>query len=254
MFNIFSVIVMVTLVVGIIVFCYYLIYVNNINKKIQNGKVSNKKMTDIPKVIMITIIVLILFYSIILSVGLRQADKNGAIVNHNNFVAIDLSDYTFNSYSGLRETDDASFARVYSKEVNAGYDKSIVRDSDFVFTIFIRNTDQDDFHPDYLCYVDYVGEVKTELVKHTNFEYIDVVSGKVAGGISSGGGDVQISLLYIGNLNAGESFRITEGVLDAAAEQELGKADEEAYKADKGEFPSFTEYALTSGSAIITIE
>lgn len=35
---------------------------------------------------------------------------------------------------------------------------------------------------------------------------------------------------------------------------EFAKAEGEAYKADKGEFPSFTEYALSSGSAIITIE
>ncbi|WP_167957980.1 hypothetical protein [Anaerosporobacter faecicola] len=254
MFSILGVIVMVTFIVAIAVFGYYLIYVNNINKKIQRGQVSNKKLIDMPKIIMIAIIVLLLFYSIILSVELSHSNKDVAIVNHNNFAVIDLSDYTFFEHSGLRENDDASFAKVYSKEVNKGYDKSVVRDGDFVFTIFVRNTDQDDFHPDYLCYVDYVGEVKDELLRYNNCEYIDGVSGKETGGRSGGGGAVQTKLLYIGNLNEGSSFRITECILDAAGEREFAQAEEEAYKADKGEFPSFAEYALSSGSTTITIE
>ena len=201
MFSIIWIIVMVTFIVVIAVFGYYLFYVNNINKKIQREQVSNKKMIDIPKTIMIAIMVLLLFYSIILSAELRRSNNKEEIVNRNNFAVIDLSDYTFYSSLGSRENNDASYARAYSKEANQGYKKSVVRDGDFVFTIFTRSTDQDDFHPDYLCYVDYVGEVKSELLRYNKCEYIDNASGKETFGISNGGGDVQVNLLYIGNFS-----------------------------------------------------
>lgn len=254
MFSIIRIIVMVTFIVVIAVFGYYLFYVKNINKKIQHEQVSNKKMVDMPKTIMVAIMVLLLFYSIILSTELRRSNNKEEIVNRNNFAVIDLSDYTFYCSLGSRENNDASYARAYSKEANQGYKKSVVRDGDFVFTIFTRSTDQDDFHPDYLCYVEYVGEVKSELLRYNKCEYIDNASGKETFGISNGGGDVQVNLLYIGNLNDGVSFKITEGILDAAGQQQFANAEGEAYKADKGEFPSFTEYALSSGSVIITIE
>lgn len=253
MFGILSVMVLVTLIVVIAVFIYYLIYIQNINKKIQSGQVSNKKMVDIPKIIMIAIIVLLLLYSVILSVAIRQRDANATIVNRNNFAVIDLTDYKFCGFAGPKENNDASFAKLYSKENNEGYDKSIVEDGDFVFTVFTRNSDPDDFHPDFFCYVDYVGEVRDELDRYSSNEFVDE-SSDAKSSVSSGGEDIDKSLLYIGNLNDGISLIITEGVLDDAGVQSFYKAEEEAYKADKDEFPSFVDYAISSGSVIITIE
>ncbi|MGN0395104.1 MAG: hypothetical protein ACI4EF_07060 [Coprococcus sp.] len=147
----------------------------------------------------------------------------------------------------------ASFAKVYSKESNEGYSKSIVNDGDFVFTIFVRNSDHDDFHPDYLCYVDYTGEVKDELSFYNGAMYIDNENGEETGGTSSGGGYIE-NRLYIGNLNDGESLKITAGVLDYDSEQAFLEAKYEAYESDKGEFPSYIDYAISYGSTVITIK
>jgi hypothetical protein len=237
---------LVTLIVGIAVFCYYLIYANHINKKIQNGQVTNRKMIDIPKVIMIAVIVLLLSYTIIISYNARESYKKASIVNRDNAVAVDLSDYTFSMYTGERTTDTADFAKVYSKEENAGYKKTVEQDGDFVFTIFTRTDAADDFHPDFLCFVDYTVEENSEWSLYREMDYIENTSGNVAG--LSSGGDIQTSLLYIGNLNAGESFKITEGILDVAAEAEYSNAQ------DTDDESSFLDYALSSGSILITIE
>jgi hypothetical protein len=149
-------------------------------------------------------------------------------------------------YAGERTTDTADFAKAYSKEENAGYKKTVEQDGDFVFTIFTRTDDADDFHPDFLCFVDYSGEENSEWSLYKQMDYIENTSGVVAG--LSSGGDIQTSLLYIGNLNAGESIKITEGILDAAAEAEY--SDTQA-TADES---SFSDYAISSGSTLITME
>lgn len=254
MFNIIVIIVLVTFIIGIAMFCYYLIYAHNINKKIQSGQVNHKKMIDIPKAMMIAIIILLLSYSVILSVGLKQSYDVTTTTNRNNFSIIDLSDYTFCGYSGTRVNDDASYTKVYSKKENKGYDKSVVKDGDFIFTLFTRNTNYDDFHPDYLCYVDYIGKMKSDFVRYEMCEYVNITSPQSKGSIMNGGGNLKRSLLYIGNLNEGESFKITECVFDEKTETKFSKANEKAYKNDKGEFPSIKKYALSSGSATITIK
>lgn len=91
--------------------------------------------------------------------------------NRNNFSIIDLSTYTFCGYPGTKMNDDASYTKVYSKKENQEYKKSVVKDGDFIFTIFIRNTDHNDFHPDYLCYVDYVGQIKSKYVRYDKGEF-----------------------------------------------------------------------------------
>jgi len=251
--SILGVVILITSIVAIALLIYYFVYVKNINKAIQSGQKSRKKMVDIPKAIMITVIVLLLSYALILSTALKQSHKRASIVNRNSFAIIDLTDYTFSSYSGIKENNDASFAKLYSKESNEGYDKSIVKDGDFIFTIFNRKSDADEYHPDFLCYVDYIGEVRDEFQSYYNCEFIDNKSNKVSGGISSGGGSCDNNILFIGNLNNSDSFRITESFLDDAGTQSFREAEGRAYKADKGEFPSFTDYAISSGSVTITI-
>lgn len=254
MFNIIVIIVLVTFIIGIAMFCYYLIYAHNINKKIQSGQVNHKKMIDIPKAMMIAIIILLLSYSVILSVGLKQSYDITTTTNRNNFSIIDLSDYTFCGYSGTRGNDDASYTKVYSKKENKGYDKSVIKDGDFLFTLFTRNTDYDEFHPDFLCYVDYIGKMKSDFTRYEMCEYINISNSQAKESVVNGGGNLKTSLLYIGNLNERESFKITECVFDEKTEAKFSKANEKAYKNDKGEFPSIKKYALSSGSATITIK
>ena len=64
---------------------------------------------------------------------------------------------------------DVFLPRSYKE--NQEYKKSVVKDGDFIFTIFIRNTDHNDFHPDYLCYVDYVGQIKSKYVRYDKGEF-----------------------------------------------------------------------------------
>jgi hypothetical protein len=251
-FSILGFMVLITLIVGVALFCYYLIYANHINKKIQNGQASNREMIDIPKVIMIAVIVLLLSYTIIISYNATESYKNASIVNRDDAVIVDLSDYTICMYTGERTTDSADFAKAYSKEANAGYKKTVEQDGDFVFTTFIRTDEADDFHPDFLCFVDYTGEENSVWSLYKETDYIDNISGTVTG--LSSGGDIQTNLLYIGNLNDGESFQITQGVLNAAAEREYSNAQDTADKSEPGEIPSFADYALSSGSTLITME
>lgn len=256
MFSIIGMIFLCTIIVLVAVVVYYIIYANRINKKIQSGDISIKKMIDIPKVIMISIIVLLLMYSIILSIDIEQCQRahNSQLNNRNNYVEIDLTDYKFCSYSGTLETNDASFAKIYSKEENEGYKKTIHKDGDFVFTVFTRISSHDDFHPDYLCYVDYVGAIDEAYSQYENCEYLDTASGKSHGGMGAGGSTPKRSTLFIGNLNDDESMKITIGLLDEIAEQEYFNAENKAYQEDKGEFPKFSEYANVSGSIVITVE
>lgn len=251
MLRIFGVIGFVTLLVAGAVFVYYLIYASSINKKIQSGQAGNRKLVDIPKAILIAVIVLLLSYAIILSAALRECNQKAAIVNRDSFAVIDLTDYTFSAYTGQKESSDAGFAKLFSREANPGYDKSVETDGDYVFTVFVRNADPDAFHPDFLCFVDYVGEVGDGLQSYGQCRFVNDESGNVAGGIATGGGDVGASLLYIGNLNDGDSFTITEGILDVAGEQAFQNAVEAAYDGDQGDFPSFADYAVSVGTVVI---
>lgn len=254
MFSIVRSIMLITVVVIIAVFVYYLIYARSINRKICNGQITNRKMVDIPKVIMIASIILLLLYSVALSVGLEQSYKNAAIVNRDDFSVIDLSDYSYCSYSGTKESNDASFAKIYSKESNEGYKKSVQRDGDFEFAVFIRTGDHDSFHPDFLCYVDYVGEAGAEFSIYGKSSYIEKESDKELFGKSSGGGSLSAGRLYIGNINDDENFMIRIGLLDKEAEQKYREAESRAYEEDNGEFPDIMDYARGGGSVTITID
>lgn len=254
MLRILSSIILITFIVVLVVFIYYLIYSKKINKKIQSGQVVDRKMMDIPKTIKIAMITLLLAYFTIVLVSVMQ-DKNSVVtITRQEFAVIDLTDYKFSSYFGARENDDASFAQVYSKESNEGYKKTVVKDGDFIFTVFTTISGSDNFHPDFLCYVDYVGEDKSELRRYTNCQFIYNTSKEISSSASCGVGEIEKELLYVGNLNGGDSFKITESLLDATGEQKYSKAEEEAYKEDKGQFPSFSDYAISSGSVTITID
>ena len=76
---------------------------------------------------------------------------------------------------------------MFSKEENEGYTKTVQTEGNFVFTIFTRNSSHDDFHPDFLCYVDYVGQNIEKYSVYQNCEYIDFTNDKSLWGNGSAG-------------------------------------------------------------------
>ena len=256
MFGIIAMFFLVTIVIVLSVVIYYIFYSIRINRKIQNGDTASKRMIDIPKVVMTSIIVLLLLYSIILSASNKriQSIHEEQLQNRDNYVQIDLEDYTYSSFSGNIESADASYAKMFSKEENEGYTKTVQTEGNFVFTIFTRNSSHDDFHPDFLCYVDYVGQNIEKYSVYQNREYIDSITEEMLWGNSFGGSFCEDGTLFIGNINDNECFKITFGLLTEKAEAEYFEADRKAYENDNGEFPSFTDYANECQSVIISLE
>ena len=243
-------IISIVVIVMIALAVYCVIYTKNINKKIQNGGSSRKKMMDIPKAVMISVIVILLLYSVISTMALYDNNDTTA-VNRDNIASINLEDYTYDMYWGTKDNTDASFARMYSKDDNPGYRKTVKEDGDFIFTVFTRITDHDDFHPDFICYVDCIKEDTDEFALSRSFMFQDTVSGKVYHGMSTGGGDTKNDL-YIGNINENESVKITMGL--TPIDKEAIEQAEDVHK-DDGDASSFiSDTAVSSGSVTITIE
>ncbi len=254
MTSIINIIVFTTVTVLVIVIAYYCFYTYKINQKIQNEEITEKRMVDVSKVVMTTVIVLLIFYSIVLGIGLKQSRAQNSVINRNSYVSIDLNDYTYASYMGYKESDDASFAKLYSKDSNAGYTKDVQTDGDFVFTIFTRIGDGDNYHPDFLCFVDYVGEVTEGMCMYDEVAYHVTANGTRGGAMGTGGYGVKKSMLYMGNINVGQTLSITIGILNEQDEAEYRLADEKAYKEDEGEFPSFKDFSTSFGNVNIVIE
>lgn len=241
----------IVLLVGLCVFIYYLIYARAINQKIQSGEKTGRRMIDIPKVLLIAVIVALVLYSGVLQYSI-QTQANA--VSRNLFAVIDVTDpekYEYAAYFGNVVLDDASFAQVYSIEANPGYEKQVAVDGDFQFTIFTGTTPADSFHPDFLCYVEYIGEEENLVFcDMAGFQAIDDEGGAYAAGSSGWEASVR---LYIGNLDDNCQFTIHMYALDEAAETAFWEANQQAMEEDKGDFPSEQDYATSTGSAVITV-
>lgn len=190
-------------------------------------------MMDIPKAVMIAVIVLLSLYSVLSTAALYN-NKNEAAVSRDNFASINLTDYTYSSSLGTKNDYDASFARMYSKDDNPGYRKTVKEDGDFIFTVFTRISDHDDFHPDFICYVDCVKEDTEGLTMLEGVDFMDTASGESYGGMSTGG-SVQKNFLYVGDINENESARITVGL--APADKEAITQAEKTQKKDAWNTP-----------------
>lgn len=233
---------------------YYLIYSRNINKKICEGNSSQKKMLDVPHVLGIVLFIICVSYILIVSYDYKHYRINieNQMQNRNNVAMVDLDDYSYSSYAGNVELNDASFLKVYSKEKNEGYKKTVSQDGDFLFTVFTRTSEHDDFHPDFLCYVEYVGEMRNDYKLFENYEYIDEV-GNECGGFGSGGVDASKEYLYVGNVNEGQSVKIMLGMLGNEASQKFAIAEEETMQRDSECLPNYSEYADEYGSIVIEV-
>ena len=240
----------IVLLTGLAVFIYYLIYTHNINQKIKSGGISGRKLIDIPKAIMITVIVVLVLFCGILSHSLQSAYHDTERDTRNHYAVINVSDpqnYEYISYFGSTELDDASFAKVYSIDQNPGYTKEIIKDGDFTFTVFKRSAAADSFHPDFLCYCEYTGKRSADLMLYNSASFSNADS--FTGGGS--GGNVSDTLLYIGNIDEETTFTISLFILDEKADSEFMDDMQKANQEDKGEFPSQEEFALESGKVSI---
>lgn len=226
---------------------YYAVYSRVINQRIHDMDAKYKKMPGMPKVIGIIVMVCILVYIIVITSRYKNSLGENRLSEHirDNFAVINVKNNEYISYFGDAELKDASFIERYSMEENVGYDKQVITDGDFVFTVFTTNTPRDDFHPDFLCYVTYKGENADFMFRQAEFV-------KPEEDYSSGGssiGEVEDTSLFIGNLDEGCHFSIKLGVLSEEAEQKYMKAD-----INSDTEPDIEDYAESMGSVIFSIE
>ena len=223
---------------------YFMLYSRRINRKIASGEVRGRRMPDIPAVIRIVLIAALLFYTVGVTVSLKDVRKQLSAENRNDFAVIDLSDGTFSGYHPALAGTDASYVKNYSRESNAGYQKATTQEGEFTFTAFTRTGKHDAFHPDFFCFVDYTGEAASGLSLYEYYEFTDTLTGENVGGIGSGGEEVGKSFLIVGNVNETELFKVTVSVLD-------GKGEETYLASDA---TSAAKYALSTGSAVIMVK
>lgn len=234
---------------------YYVFYARTINKRIREGNHSGKKLLDIPRTVSLVVIALLIFYTVMVSFDYRQyrhaIENQGQ--NRNNIARVDLSDYSYCGYTGNIVLEDASFLKAYSKEKNDGYKKTVSKEGNFTFTVFTRTSAHDDFHPDFLCYVEYTGENCDDYELYENYEYLDA-EGNELGGLGSFGADISREYLYVGNVNDGQSVRISLGTFGKNAKQEIAQIEEEAMKSDTDKMPNYLDYAKERGSVTVVVD
>ena len=256
MFSIVNILLLIVIFVIGIIFVYKIYYTHKINQKIQSGEITGRKLVDVSKMIMIAVITGLVIYAGILMYVVSDYATKDYSVPRNNYAVIDTSDadsYEYISYFGNMQLNDASFAAVYSREANAGYDKEIVESGDYRFTVFTRTSQSDDFHPDFLCFVDYTGTNMEEYMCYSKagFQTVEVKEEQFYGESS---GYIRNDLLYIGNLDEGCQFNITMSLLKGDAETKYDEAIQQAYKEDKGIFPDAEDFADSVGKVSIIIE
>lgn len=254
MFAIARICAILTLLVAVAVFAYYLAYTRRINRQIRAGVVTGRALVDIPRVVLTALIVLLVLYVGVLSVSLHDAQVAAATPASRNVCAtIDASrpgHYRYVAYAGSSELDDASFAEAYSREENPGYRKEVTTQGSYTFTVFTRTSPADGFHPDFLCFAEYTGTRADELLC---YDQVTISTPEGNTGAGSGGGAVRDCLLYVGNLDDDSSLTINVSLLDEAAEEALTHAMQEASEADQGDFPEAADYATSTASVTVHI-
>lgn len=243
------------ILIAVSIFVYKLVYTHNINKKILSGEIQGRKMVDISRMVTIAVIVVLLVYAGIATVLVNDYANYDYSIPRNNYAVIDVSDpenYNYVAYFEYMSSDDASYALVYNKENNPGYEKEEIESGDFVFTVFTRTSSPDNFHPDFLCYVDYVGEEKDKYSCYNKAGFCafdEEESYTYFGSL----GDIPESILYIGNLDESYMFQINMALLDKEGEEKYDQANEELLLGNGGEIPDEKDFAVSIGSVTITM-
>lgn len=203
-----------------------------------------RKMADVPDVARAVFIIALVVYAVLVSAAFRNIRMQPVTENRNTFSIIGLDGCVCIGGVGTDTGTEMAYAWEYSRESNAGYDRTVSRDGDFTFTVFTRTGGHDAFHPDFICFVDYDGQTGEEysLYEYYEFENIDTAEG---GGVGSAGGFIRDGFMIIGNVNESDVFRIYLSVLDSK--------DDGIVPGKDGSLPGVPEGALTSGSMAITI-
>lgn len=243
--------VIVTIVVFII---YYICYYRHINASVAGGTVSRKRMTDIPSALRAVIFLVLVFYAVVITMAYQGSRSRIETENRNSFSVISLPDYTYSAFDSGLVGSDASYMKNYSKDANEGYKKIISADEKFTFTLFTRTGEHDKFHPDFFCFVDYMGKRDDDISLYENYEYINRLTGEKLGGVGSGGAIPPAGFLVVGSLNESDSLIITLSILNSKAEEAWLRDDEQAWQEGKGEFPPVSDYALSTGRIEISLQ
>lgn len=256
MASVSAIFLLILLLVISIIFIYWLIYAHKINQRILSGENEGRKLIDIPKVVMIATIVGLVVFCGILMMIVNDNSNQVYTVSRNNYAIIDVSNpdkYEYISYIGGGELNDASFAKAYNMEENPGYSREVVKSGDYVFTVFKRTSPADSFHPDFLCYAQYVGDDMEDMSCYMEAGYTQLGAESSSFSLGSGG-YINECLLYIGYLDEDCQFDITMSILDEEAEMRYMEANNQAYEDDKGEFPKPEDYAVSVGEVSIVIQ
>lgn len=238
------------MVLGLLI--YYFVYTAKINKRIRSGEVSGKKLVDIPRVIMFFVIAVLGFYCIVLWHYLHNADGT----SRNDYVVISVEgqdEDEYYVYGGNQGLMDASFAGVYSKESNAGYNKKVIKEGDYIFTIFKRiSSKADNFHPDFLCYAEYKGKNKESMTVYNTASFVSVSDVNDSWNSGHNGYGISDCLLFIGNLQVGVNFHIRFDLMDEAAEASFTDAKQKNPEEDNGNSPNPADFATSSAEVTIS--
>lgn len=244
------VIVAAVIVVAVFALVYYIIYTMRINRIVRDGMASERKMPDISKVVMGGVILILV---LVCGVLIYDAGREEPPISRNNYAIIDVSDpenYEYIAWAGGAQLENASYAEIYSEESNPGYDKEIRIDGDFKFTVFKSTEPADSFHPDFLCFVEYMGESIEGLSMSNGGSFISNTADSYSGSFSAG--EPFDKILYIGCMDADCSFVVTVSAFDEAAEKAYDEAMQKAMEEDIGEFPKETDFAISSAQVTIT--
>lgn len=252
MFNMINIYFTIAFLVVLGLLIYYFVYTAKINKRIRSGETSGKKLVDIPRIILIVVIAVLTFYCVLLSHSLHNEDQT----SRNDYAIINVVEQDkdqYQAYGGNPKLNDASFAGVYSKENNAGYNKEVIKEGDYIFTIFKRNSFPDNFHPDFLCYAEYKGK-KERLVVYNTSSFVSASDADDHLDSGYGGNSVSDCLLFIGNLDPGYDFRIRFDLMDEKSETAYMDAMQKATEENKGNFPDIENFATSSAEVAIRFE
>lgn len=257
MIGIAKVLMLVIILVVCVIFSYKLFYTYKINKKIQSGEVQGRKLVDMSRMVMIAVITgLAIFSGVQMYVINDYSSRAYTVHTRNDYAVIDVSDeknYKYISYMGNMQLEDASFAKMYSREKNEGYKKDVILSGDYEFIVFTRTSPADNFHPDFLCFIQYVGEKNCEWISCNKSGFRSITE-KGNGFNGESIGDIEDSVLYVGNLEKDCCFDIEINLLNSKAENAYQEAIHAAYEEDKGDFPEAGDFAVSTAKVSIVIE
>ena len=197
---------------------YYVIYTVVINRRIRRGITDRKQLTDMSKIAMIIVIVVLALYSW----GQARFYNSASYNTRNDFIVVDVSDPD-NPQLGMTgnpDMDDISYVKLLSDDENPGYDNYVVEDGEFMFTVFTRTAAADAYHPDFFCFVDYTGELTGDF-EVSELGAFESPEGDARQWSAGSGGTHVDRLLFLGNMDEDCAFVITMSTKNGSSEARI---------------------------------